>query len=245
MSWAAVAVGVGGAVVGGVASNSAAKKQAGAADQAGQISQDQYEQTRTDLMPYQDAGQVTLKELMLRMGILNERSGMNYNEQQASPNFGQLTDEFGLDDFEKSPAYQFNLDQGMEAINKSAAAKQKYYAPATLQDIGKYAQGLASNEFQNAFNNNNTNENNLFSRLSGIANSGQNAAAQVGTFGSQAAGQAGEAAMGAGNAQAAGIMGGANAIAGSAGDAYNSYLMSQVLGQRQSPTYGVNNSNRM
>ncbi len=154
--------------------------------------------------------------------------------------FGSLLEPFDNSKFEESPAYQFNLSEGMEAINKSAAAKGRYYAPATLQDIGKFSQGLASNEFQNAFNNYRATQDDQFSRLFGVANSGQNAAAQTGTFGAQAAGQMGDAAMGAGNARASGIVGATNAVTGGAADAYNNYLLSQVLGQRQQPTYGGN-----
>jgi len=154
-------------------------------------------------------------------------------------NFLQGDQTFGMDDFQESPAYQFNLQQGMEAINKSAAAKGKYYAPATLQDIGKYSQGLASNEFQNAFNNYNTGQNNMWSRLFQTANMGQNSAAMTGQAGVNTANQIGENTIGAGNARAAGTVGAANAINGGIGDAYNAYLMSQVLGQRQSPNYGV------
>lgn len=151
---------------------------------------------------------------------------------------GSLTKPFSLADFQASPAYEFNLGEGMKAIGKSAAARGKYYAPATLQDIGKYSQGVASNEFQNAFNNYNTDQNNVFNRLFGVSNSGQNAANQTGTFGANTANQVGQNTMGAGNAAASGIVGGTNAITGGAGDAYNNYLIGQVLAKKQTPTYG-------
>ena len=304
MSWAGAAVGLGTSLIGGLSSKSAAKTQAAAANQAAQLSKEQFDQTRKDLMPWQKAGNVSLNELMYRLGLSPNQGAQGQakapvkpvREQfvqnvpgkqtggaitgngswqptmgpattkfdetgfsnamgkyqtdlgayeqagqaaQGDPNYGSLLDTFGMDDFQESPAYQFNLQEGMEAINKSAAAKGKYYAPATLQDIGKYSQGLASNEFQNAFSNYNTGQNNIFSRLMGVSNQGQNSAAQTGAFGANAANVQGEAAMGAGNARAAGTMGASNAITGGVADAYNNYLLSQVLGQRQNPTYGV------
>ena len=172
---------------------------------------------------------------LIRRQVADELRGKGLG----SSDYGSLLKQFGMQDFQESPAYQFNLQQGMEAINKSAAAKGKYYAPATLQDIGKYSQGLASNEFQNAFNNYRTGQNDIWSRLSGMSGQGLNAATQTGQFGANAANQIGQNTIGGGNAAAAGIVGQTNAITGAAGDAYNNYLLSQVLGQKQSPTYGV------
>lgn len=159
---------------------------------------------------------------------------------------GSLTKPFSLADFQASPAYNFNLEQGMNAINKGAAARGNLYAPQTLQDLGKFAQGTASNEFQNAFSNYNTNQNNIFSRLQTLSGQGANAATNLGGFGAQTAGQIGGNIIGAGNANAAGIVGGANAINSGVGSYYNNQLMQQVLAQQQQPTYvpGGNFSNQ-
>ena len=144
---------------------------------------------------------------------------------------------FGQEQFQQSPAYQFNLEQGLDAINKATRARRTSYNPATLQDIGKYAQGVASNEFLNAYNMYNQDQSNIYNRLFGLSQSGQNAGAQVGNYGAGAANAAGEAMMGAGNARAAGTVGQSNAILGGLGDAYNTYLMNQILRQGQSGTY--------
>jgi len=215
MSWIAVAT-IGGALVSGSAARSAAGTQAGAADRASQLTQQQYEQTRSDLMPWQQAGQIGLNELTARL-----------------PEF---TKPFGMEDFQASPAYKFNLEQGQQAINKGAAARGQFYNPATLQDLAKYSQGLASNEFQNAFSNYNTGLNNIWSRLYGLSGTGQNAAAQTGGFGAQATGQMGADITGAANAGAAGTVGMANAITGALGQGTNAYLMNKILQQNQAPS---------
>jgi hypothetical protein len=171
------------------------------------------------------------------LAAYNAQSGGQGGTQDGE--YGSLLKPFSLSDFEASPAYQFNLQEGEKAINKGASARGMYYAPQTLQDIGKYSQGVASNEFQNAYSNYNNNMNNIWNRLYGLSGTGQNAAAQTGAYGANMANQVGQNMIGAGNAQAAGRVGAANAIGGGVSDAYNNYLMSQVLSQSQSPAYGI------
>lgn len=157
--------------------------------------------------------------------------------QQPDPLTSPLTKPFGMEDFQESPAYQFNLQQGQKAIEKAAAARKMFYAPQTLQDISKFSQGMASNEFMNAYNMYNKNQQTLWDRLYALSGSGQNAAAQSGAFGTQVGGQIGENIIGAGNAQAAGQVGQANAWVGAGNNAYNAYMMNQILQQNQRPTY--------
>lgn len=288
------------AVIGAGASLLGARAQSKAAGRASDVSAAQYQQTREDLDPWRQTGQLALSDLSYRMGLTPgggtsrvaptreqftttgapQRGssgfispGIGYNGDPRSgsadrgmpqrqsvfdqagydaalaafnapqtpnndPNFGSLTRPFSLADFQESPAYQFNLEQGEAAINKGASARGNYYAPQTLQDLGKFTQGTASNEFQNAFNNYNTNMNNIWNRLYGLSSSGQAAANQTGTFGGQAAEQIGGDIRAGGDARASGIVGAANNILGAGGDAYNAYLQNQVLGQNQRPNYG-------
>lgn len=48
---------------------------------------------------------------------------------------------------ENNPAYQFRLDQGTKALQRSAAAKGMFGSGNLLMDITKYGQGLASQEY--------------------------------------------------------------------------------------------------
>lgn len=223
MSWVAVAIG-GSAILGYVGSQQASKRQADSAGQASQVEQNMFNTTQGNLNPWITQGQQSLGQIGQQFGSVD------------SPGNKPFT----LADFQASPAYNFNLEQGMNAINKGASARGNLYAPQTLQDLGKFAQGTASNEFQNAFSNYNTNQNNIFSRLQTLSGQGANAAANLGGFGAQTAGQIGGNIIGAGNATAAGIVGGANAINSGVGSYYNNQLMQQILAQQQQPTYGVN-----
>lgn len=49
------------------------------------------------------------------------------------------------------PGYQFRLNQGLNAVQSSAAAKGLLGSSGTLNQIQDYAQGLASQEFGNAY----------------------------------------------------------------------------------------------
>lgn len=173
-----------------------------------------------------------LKTLDRLMAEYNAKLG-SMQGQVPNPMTAPLTKPFALSDFQESPAYQFNLQQGQKAIEKAAAARKSFYNPATLQDISKFSQGMASNEFMNAYNMYNQNQKNIWDRLYAMSGSGQNAAAQAGAFGTQVGGQIGENMMGAGNAQAAGQIGQANAFVGAGNNAYNAYMMNQILQNNQ------------
>ena len=220
---------IGGAAIGAIGSGLAANTQADAANNATQAQYNFYNQTRADLAPYLQSGNNAL-------GALNQYTGVgpggtfNPNAPGVQP--------FGLSQFQQSPDYQFNLQQGQMAIDKAANARGNYYAPQTLQDISKFSQGLASQEFTNAYNMYNTNQQNVWSRLQALAGGGQNAAAGLGGFGASAAQGISNTIQGAGNAQAAGIVGGANALTSGIGQGYNAYLLNQILGQQQQGSVG-------
>lgn len=203
------------------AAGTAANQQADAARAASATVRGMYDQTRSDLLPWQAQGRIALSQL---------------GDMTSGPS-AALLKPFGMEDFKASPAYQFNLEEGLKAINKGAAARGKYYAPSTLQDVGKYAQGVASNEWNNAYGQYNQNMQNIWNRLYSLSGSGQNAAAQIGGFGTNAANQVAQNQIGAGNAQAAGTVGQANAINNGVGNAYNQYLLDQILARNQQPSY--------
>ena len=218
-----------GGVIGAAGSILGANKQAGAAQDATNLQRQQFRQTQQNLAPWLTSGQQALGQLDVGLGL-------GPNTGQAG--YGSLMQPFGLQQFQASPAYQFNLQQGQQAIDKGAAARGMYYAPQTLQDLGKYQQGLASNEFQNAFQNYQQQQGNQFGRLFAQSGTGQNAAAQTGAFGANAANVMGDNMMSRGAAQAGGIVGATNAIGNAFGQGYNNYLQQQILAQMQQGNYG-------
>jgi hypothetical protein len=88
MSGIATAIG-GAAVLGAVASSSAASKQAGAANKAADLSQQQYAQTRQDQMPWMRSGEGALNRLNELLGIAPSTAVQNANAPQFIPQFDE------------------------------------------------------------------------------------------------------------------------------------------------------------
>lgn len=108
--------------------------------------------------------------------------------------------------FFKSPGYEFRFQEGVNALDKSAAARGKLFSGGYGRELQRYGQGLATSEFGNYAN-----------RLSALAGIGQTATQQSGQLGVAAGQQVGQSAanigqsiMAGGTAQASGIVGAGN-----------------------------------
>ena len=195
---AAAVIAGGAAIAGGAMASSASKKaaktQAASADRASEIQQENFEQTRKDLMPYKQAGDTSLSQLMGQM----------------TPD-GYFNQTYTGQDIYSDPSYQFRLQQGQDAIQSSAAAKGGLLTGATLKALQNYGQDAASQEYGNAYNRFNADQTNRYNRLSNLVGIGQNAAAQVGNAGAQTSQAIANNTMAGANALAAGQIGSANA----------------------------------
>lgn len=158
---------------------------------------------------------------------VNQGSGMPAPQGAQSPQggqtggqtgglgYGSLTKAFDTSDWQKlSPAYNFQLRQGQQGVMNADAAGAGALSGSAQKDLIDYNQGAANQSFNSAFNQYQTQQGNIFSRLSGIAGLGQNSANNTGQQGTTLAGQAGQAAVAAGSYNAAGTVGAANAIGG-------------------------------
>lgn len=217
MSAVATAI-VGGAVIGAYASNSAASKSAKAANRATDATTARYYQTRDDLLPYNEQGQQASSQLS---DFVKDPNNTNFTAQ----------------DFQKyqDPSYQWQLQQGQQALQNSQAAGDGVLSGAALKGMQNYTQGLASTNYQNAYNNwfNTTNQN--YTRLFNLANLGENAAAQTGSAGASLANTAANSTIAAGNASAAGIIGGANAMTGAANSGMGYYMLNKFMSPQTEP----------
>ena len=155
---------------------------------------------------------------------------------------GQMTQA----ELEQTPGYQWNLAQGLKAVQGAAAARGLGVSGASLKGAGTYATGLADSTYKTQFDigqkrfedylalntGQQGNLTNQFNRVNALATLGQNAAAQTGTQGTALANQAGSYINQAGLAQAAGTQGVTNALTGAANNylAYSQYnkLMDKV-----------------
>ena len=85
---------------------------------------------------------------------------------------------------------------------------------AALKDLIGYNQNYANTAFGNAFNQYQTQQGNIYSRLAGLTQLGQASAANTGQQGTALAGAAGQAAQNVGTALAGGTIGAANSLTG-------------------------------
>lgn len=124
--------------------------------------------------------------------------------------------QFTMQQFQQDPGYSFDLQQGSLALQRSAAANGTLMSGGTLKSLTNYSQGMASNEFQNAYNRWNTTRQQNFNNLAGVAGIGGQGNATYGavasTLGQGLSGNTVAGITGAGAAQAAGTLGQANAI---------------------------------
>ena len=198
---------IGSAVVGAGASIMGAKAQADATKDASAQQMAMYKQTRADLMPYNRAGQQANAMLSGQLNSLTKPIVM---------------DEAAL---RNTPGYQFNLRQGLQSVQNSAAARGLGISGAAMKGAAGYATGLADSTYQNQFNNANTNQTNAYNRLMGVTQLGENAAAQTGAYGTQTAQSVGNNTIQGGNATAAGYLGAANSLS----NGVNSFAMYNAL----------------
>lgn len=102
--------------------------------------------------------------------------------------------------FYVSPDYNFRLDEGIKALDRSAAANGMLLSGAQAKALSRYGQGMASQEYGNYWN--------RLAAMSGIGQTGTNATQNAG---SQFSAQAGNALQDAGDARASGYLYNANA----------------------------------
>ena len=190
---------LGSALLGAAASRSASKTQAGAAQQAADVSQQQYEQTRQDLAPWRAAGEQALNKLIPMS---------DYTK-------------FGMDQFQQDPGYAFRLSEGQKALDRSAAARGGLISGGALKAAGRYGQEMGSQEYQNAFNRYQIERNAQLAPLQSLAGLGQTTTTQLGQAGAANAANVGNYLTGGAAAQAAGQVGMANAFTGGLGTYLN------------------------
>lgn len=113
--------------------------------------------------------------------------------------------------FTNSPGYQFQQQQGSNAINRAAAASGNAFSSTTLAQLGNYNSGLASTQYQQYLQN-----------LYGLTQTGAGAASAQGAQAVTGANNLGTQYGNQGNANASGIAGAAGAVANAAGKLFGS-----------------------
>jgi hypothetical protein len=269
---------IGGAAVGAVASSasskSAANKQKDASNAAVAASQDatnqsldfskqQYADSQARTQPFYDITLQGANKLSDLLGLSSNTGAAGYGSlgpQTTAPNFS-----FDSSKIASDPGYQFQLQQGQNALDRKAAAGGGFYSGAGLQAASKFNQGLAStaltdaynrqkDQFQTNFNTGQVQRQNSLAPLQSLLGQGQTATQQLNSSGqglasTQAGLLTGNAnALGQiytnnANAQGAAGIAGANAIGGSINSGISSWqqanLLSKVFGQQPVTNYNA------
>jgi hypothetical protein len=216
------AAGLAGSAMSASASKSAANTQADAANNAAQLQEQQWEQTQANLKPYMDLGSSSISPLLSAMGYnvtQNSDGTYSYNGTDSSNALQQTFTAPTEAQAQATPGYQFTLNQGLKAVQNSAAARGLGSSGAALKGASSYATGLADSTYNDVYNralqtyqtNYNSAANNV-NRLSSLVSSGQNAAATNGSLGASTMSSVGNTLTSAANATAAGTVGSANAL---------------------------------
>ena len=123
--------------------NQAANAQRRGARRAREAQAEALRQQREVMDPYLQGGQTSQNELLRLLGLGGD---------PASAGYGSMAQPFGMEQFQADPGYQFRMDEGMKALERSAAARGGLLSGGFLRGATRYGQGLASQEYMNAFN---------------------------------------------------------------------------------------------
>lgn len=158
---------IAGSIISGGASYLGAREQAKSTDRATEEGRRQFERQVQLQAPFREGGIQALNKLI--------PMALNYKP-------------FSLKDFEVDPGYEFRRREGLRAIENSALAGGMGRSGATLRGLTRYGQGLASEEFMNAFNRYQTNRSAEMNPLLSLAGAAQTSSNTL----SDAAGRLGE-----------------------------------------------------
>ncbi|WP_124570178.1 DNA transfer protein p32 [Burkholderia sp. Bp8984] len=202
---------------------SAADTQAGAQQQAAQTQLDMFNTINGQEQPFMKAGYGATT-------VLNQLLGLTPNNPADGLPNGYLTQTFNPSSIASSPGYQFAQQQGLQAVQNADAPSVGALSGPALKDMLNFSTGTAEQYYNNYFNQFQTQQQNIFSRLANLANLGQNAASNTGQAGTQLGTGAAQAIASSGASQAAGTIGSANAISGGLNSLGSTLMLSKILG---------------
>ena len=159
----------------------------------------------------QQAAATTVDEAGLSAAIQDRLNQQQQAQQQRQEQANQPVDVSAV--LSQDPGYQFRLQQGQQALERQQAARGTLLSGRAMKDAANYNQGMASQEYGNAWN-----------RLANIAGIGQNATSESNQLGSSYGQQMASNLIQGGNARASGYLaqgqasqGGFNNLLGAAG----------------------------
>ena len=189
---------IAGGILGSNSSSNAAQAQVNANQKAASQSAALYNQAAANYQPYISAGNTALSSLMA-----GEGNGAGQ---------GSLNRSFTMADFQQNPAYQFNMQQGLNAISNAQSVRGGALSGGGEKAAMGYAQNNASNAYQQAYNNFTSNQQQNYNQLAGTSQMGLNATSGLGNLSANQGTMQGQYDINQGTAQASGIIGSSNSL---------------------------------
>ena len=230
-------IGAGANLIGGVMGSNSAKKaaeaQAAAAREALALQKRMYEETTARNQPFYQSGVGANNRLATLLGTSGNAGDADY---------GSMSRNFSMDDYlnNQDPGYQFQLTQGMNALNAQNAATGGSQSGAAMKAATRYGVDYGSTKYKEAFDRFRSNRSDIYSMLSGQGNVGLSAANNTSAAGNAYATGGGAAMGNLGAANASGYMGSSNAYSNAIGNAMNNYnnlsMMNRLFPGQGSPT---------
>jgi hypothetical protein len=139
-----------------------------AAQQGSQALQQGLQGATAAYQPYQQFGTEATNRLAILMGL---RPGQDSGSLMRMPTLAEL---------QMDPGYAFREQQGMQAVNRSAAAAAGLQSGAALKAAQRFGQDMASQEYGNAYSRFMQNRQNQIGLLQGGVGTGFGAAQGIG-----------------------------------------------------------------
>src|SRR5215472_11464415 len=240
--------GLAGAGISASAAEQAAQTQADAAKYAANLQHGEFAQIRKALEPWVRSGRIGNADLLrLLTGGPGGARGSFLTENPAKlAGIGQPMEDLSgsgiMKRFKDSPGYQFQLQQGLQAIQDAGSGTTGAIGGNTLKGLQTYGTGLANQDFWNWYNAQNqqywnrynaaaNRQNSVYNMLTGLSGQGLGAATQTGQFGQAAVTNMGQDIMSGAAASAAGTVGAANAITGGLNSLGGNLMSMSILQQ--------------
>ena len=131
----------------------------------------------------------------------------------------------------QSPSYQFNLNNGMDAINRQTSNRGGMMAGSTLGAVDQFGQGLASQGYQQSLSN--------YMQMAGM---GQTAVGQTNQAGMNASNIVSGNLMNLGAGQSAAAIAQGNNLTGTMNNGMNQYLNYSLMNGMMGQNGGINGS---
>lgn len=217
-----------GGMIGAGGAYQAGNAAAAAGNDAASRARDETSKNRAIVAPWTSAGADAEGELasLYGLGHLNSGDAFGARGIDQTNRAGDQADAMAR--FTYSPGYQFRLQQGVNALDRSGASRGMLLSGAQTQGLNDYAQGQASGEYGN-----------YVSGLNSLAGTGLNAATTTNNTNAGIFNQGNALQFQGAQAQAASYQAGANAIgSGIAHGINNLASISGLYGPMQGASYG-------